>query len=332
MPQTTSFQMFPLKTLDQLRDEDVLSIPEGTILTAYRGSVAHNMYVPKNDPKHIDDIDLLGVCIGEPKHYFGLHEWGSRGTKEQMQGQYDCVWYEIRKAFSLWLQGNPNVLGILWLRREHFVDLRPAAKRIIDNRNLFVGKHVYASFAGYASAQLQEMESREPAEVREYLAVTAEMKYRDIHPNRDHDASPKPDHSDGIARDVSLWNDEKLRARLAHFQKKGENIGYMGDKRKQLLVEHGYDSKNSAHCIRLLRMAKEFLETGGMSVYRETDREELLDIKAGRWTLEHIKELAEQLFAEIKTARDASGLPEGPDREGAEALLIDILRAEIGER
>lgn len=326
---STAFQIFPLKTLEELRDEDVLPIPEGTILTAYRGSVAHGMYVPKNDPKHIDDVDLLGVCIGEPKHYFGLHEWGSRGTKEQMQGQYDCVWYEIRKAFSLWLQGNPNVLGILWLRREHYISLRPAARRIIDNRDLFVGKHVYASFAGYASAQLQKMTSRDPSDVREYLAVTAELKHRGIHPNHKGEQFAEPDREDGTAKDVACWGPDKLLQRMAHFQKKGENMGYLGDKRKQLLLEHGHDSKNAAHCIRLLRMAKEFLETGGMTVYREDDREELLDIKAGRWSLEAVKELAEQLFAEIKQARDGSPLPEGPNREGAEALLIDILRSEL---
>lgn len=321
--------IFPLKTLDQLKTEDALTVPEGTILTAYRGSIAHNMYVPKDDPKHIDDIDLIGVCIGEPRHYLGLHEWGSRGTKERMQGQYDCVWYEIRKAFSLWLQGNPNVLGMLWLRREHFIDLRPAGQRIVDNRNLFVGKHVYNSFAGYASAQLHKMESREPSEVREYLAVTAELKYRGIHPNHKGEQFTQPDRSEGFAKDIANWSADKLMARMAHFQKKGENIGYMGDKRKQLLVEHGYDSKNAAHCIRLLRMAKEFLSTGSMSVYRESDRQELLHIKGGKWTLVAIKELAEQLFAEIKQARDASPLPEEPNHAGAEALLVDILRSEL---
>ena len=74
---------------------------------------------------------------------------------------------------------------------------------------------------------------------------------------------------------------ERLLAANASYQKKGENIGYLGDKRKQLVLEHGYDSKNAAHLIRLLRMCKEFLATGEMIVFRP-DAAELLDIKKGQ--------------------------------------------------
>lgn len=306
-------------------------MPDGMVLTAYRGSVAHNMYVPKNDPNHIDDIDVIGFAIGAPKHYFGLHEWGSRGTKETKQGHWDCAWYELRKAFSLLLQGNPNILSTLWIEPCHYIDLREAGKRIVENRNLFVGKHVYDSFAGYASAQLQKMEARDPAELREYLAVTAELKFRGVHPNHKGEPFPEPDKSGGEARDVATWGNDKLVARLRHYQKSGENIEYMGDKRKRLVLDVGYDSKNAAHCVRLLRMAKEFLMSGSMQVWRTHDREELLDIKKGKWKLEDIKALAEQLFEELKQARDASPLPPESNRKEAEALLIDIVRGGLPE-
>ena len=35
----------------------------GTILMAYRGSIAHGMYTPSTDPDSIDDKDLMGVCL-----------------------------------------------------------------------------------------------------------------------------------------------------------------------------------------------------------------------------------------------------------------------------
>ena len=76
--------LFNLKTLADLEAEDILSFPACTILAGYRGSIAHNMYVPKSDPKHIDDIDIIGVCVGGQQNYIGLREWGSRGIKEQM--------------------------------------------------------------------------------------------------------------------------------------------------------------------------------------------------------------------------------------------------------
>jgi hypothetical protein len=127
--------------------------------------------------------------------------------------------------------------------------------------------------------------------------------------------------SHGLTEDQA----DKLITRLRHFQKKGESIGYMGDKRKRLVLEHGYDSKNAAHLIRLLRMCKEFMETGELGVYRIADRDELLSIKRGEWPLTQVKELATQLFEEAKEAKERSTLPDEPDYAKAEGLLIDLL-------
>jgi uncharacterized protein len=298
----------------------------GTILLAYRGSIAHGMYVPNSDPNSVDDVDLMGFVLPEPKYYIGLSEWGSRGTKEFWKGHYDCVFYDFRKAVSLLLQGNPNIVSMLWLRPQEYLLTEPAGQLLIDNRGLFVGKHVYNAFAGYAHAQLEKMETRDASELREYIGITNELKYRGAHPNHKGEVVERP-----LCLSVSghyvweEWGTDKLIQRLRSYQKKGENIGYMGDKRKQLVLQHGYDSKNAAHCIRLLRMCKEFLATGEMHVYRTHDADELLDIKRGKWSLADVKQLANDLFAEIRTARDASPLPPEPDRVAVEALVVDVL-------
>lgn len=311
--------------------ETAVPLPdEYTCLLAYRGSIAHGMYVPNTDPNSIDDVDLMGVVIGPPETYFGLKTWESRGTREVKKDKYDVVIYEIRKMFSLLLQGNPNVLGILWTKPVHYLVRTDVGKRITDARELFVGKHVYNAFAGYAHAQLEKMETRDPAELREYLAITAELKRRGEHPNHKGEKFVIPvlelHGGSGIERDVMLWGTEKLWTRLRRYQKKGENIGYLGEKRKQLVLEHGYDTKNAAHLIRLLRMCVEFMDTGELQVHRYDDAKELLAIKRGEWTLERVKTHASDLFANAKAARDESKLPEGPRREEAEALLIDITR------
>ena len=304
-------------------------IPHGTCLLSYRGSIAHGMYVPNSDPNSIDDVDLMGIVLAPENHYLGLTDWGSRGTKEYKESKYDCVFYELRKAFSLLLHGNPNILSMLWIEPRHFLFIGTSGRQIIENRHLFAGKHVYASFAGYASAQLQKMETREPAELREYIAITKELKYRGAHPTHKGEKFDRPDDTPvSEAKDAAEWDTDRLLARLRHYQKKGENIGYLGDKRKELVLEHGYDSKNAAHCIRLLRMCRGFLRTGEMEVFR-SDACELLEIKRGKWPLEQVKAHAEDLFLQIKAARDASSLPDEPDREGAERLMMSILRAHI---
>jgi len=53
-------------------------------------------------------------------------------------------------------------------------------------------------------------------------------------------------------------------------------------KRRELVRRLGYDAKNAAHLIRLLRMGIEFLTEGTLHVER-VDAPELLDIKHGAW-------------------------------------------------
>ena len=124
--------------------------PEGTFWLCYRGSLAHDTSTVGPNA----DIDLMGFAFGEPRHYFGLTEWGSRGTMEIKEGLYDVVFYEIRKAFTLLLQGNPNIFAMLWTGPEATLLTSPAAQRIMDNRHLFAGKHIYDAFAGSRTINL----------------------------------------------------------------------------------------------------------------------------------------------------------------------------------
>ena len=305
--------------------------PLRTFFLGYRGSIAHGMFVPKNNPDSIDDIDLMGFVFGESRHYFGLHEWGSRGTREIKQGQYDVVLYEARKAISLLLQGNPNIMSMLWLPQKHQLIQTDASRKLLAARSLFIGKHVYSAFAGYAYQQLSKMETRDPSDLRNYIALTSEAKLRGIHPNHKGERIEYPsgyDEDSGEARNARAHGDESLIQQLRHYMKKGENLGYLGDKRKQLVLRHGFDAKNAAHLIRLLRMCIEFMRTGEMIVERP-DASELLDIKTGKWKLEDVKRLSDELFAEARSARDESKLPDEPQYDEAEKLLVSLVREAV---
>jgi len=130
---------------------------EWSIITAYRGSIAHGMYVPKSDPNSIDDKDIMSICIPSIDYYYGLNQYGSRGTKEIMFNEWDVVIYDFHKFIRLLIKGNPNVLTMLWLEDKHYIKLTEIGKRIVDNRDMFVSKDVYYSFVGYAKGQLHRM-------------------------------------------------------------------------------------------------------------------------------------------------------------------------------
>jgi len=101
--------------------------------------------------------------------------------------------------------------------------------------------------------------------------------------------------------------------------------GYMGEKRKELVEQFGYDTKNAAHLIRLLKMGIEILTTGEVNVFRE-DSQLYMAIKAGEWTLKSIKEEAERLFKLLDEAFVRSKIKDSPDLETIDKLCVSIVR------
>lgn len=235
-------------------------LPDGLVLLAYRGSIAHGMFVPQSDANSIDDKDVMGVFVNPLEHYLGF---ARRDSTERFLREWDTVCYELRKFVGLLLNCNPNVLSLLWLEQKHYIYRSKIAFELIANRELFVSKKAYHSFSGYAHSQFK---------------------------------------------------------RMTHFKFQG----YMGEKRKALVEKFGYDTKNAAHLIRLLKMGIEFLMEGKLYVER-TDAAELLSIKRGEWSLEKVKERAEQLFALAEESYVRSPLPSEPDRDKAEQLVVKLV-------
>ncbi len=118
-------------------------------------------------------------------------------------------------------------------------------------------------------------------------------------------------------------------SQLSKMHKKSDR-GFRGEKRKELWEKFGYDTKNAAHCIRLLRMGCEFLETGKMNVNRAgIDASELLGIKTGLWSMERVVSEARRLFGRAEEAHRTSVLPERPDYDQINRLVIGILKEHI---
>lgn len=239
------------------------------ILLGYRGSISHGTYKPNSDPNSIDDKDAMGICIPPFDYYYGLdtHQI-HRGTKEIKEGEWDIVVYEHRKALKLLEKGNPNILSLLWLEPQYYLKITEAGQMLLDNRHLFVGKHIYHSYVGYANGQLH---------------------------------------------------------RMTHAACKG----YMGEKRKRLVEKYGFDTKNASHLIRILRMGIEFLVDGELHVLRN-DAQQLLEIKAGEWSLEKVKAEAEKLFIEARAAYIKCQLPVKSDHAEVSDLCVEMAKCWTG--
>jgi len=291
------------------------ALAEATVLVlAQIGSHSHNTYVPPSDPQAIDDVDYMLIVVPPASYTFGIKTWDGLNFQRD---ELDVVVYSFQKFVRLLLKANPNVLGLLWLDASSYVQSTYAWHEILTQRHLFSSRHAYHSFIGYAHGQMQKMESFDVsvrAEWRDALGIITACGWtRDQVTSNAHRVMPATTAhtADEIARAVTTV--QRIHAR--HFQ------GYMGERRKALVERYGFDTKNAAHLIRLMRMCVEFLRTGRMQVYRTHDADHIRAIKAGRVPLDAIKAEAEALFVEARAARDASPLPEEPDLVRADELV-----------
>ena len=97
----------------------------------------------------------------------------------------------------------------------------------------------------------------------------------------------------------------------------------------KLKPDGSYDTKHAMHVARLLREGKELLETGKVNVFRY-DREELLDIRAGKWSLDDLLAYATQATADLDRAVEKSPLPATPDYEKLDAMCQHIVELALG--
>lgn len=137
---------------------------------------------------------------------------------------------------------------------------------------------------------------------------------------------------------TSTW--QRVAARSELFLAKGHVkpfLGFADDQMKRLLGQkgqknihraeleekHGYDTKYAMHVIRLYGEAKELMQKGRITLPRP-NRDELVAIRMGKYSLSEIQVLGRRLESEALAAQADSPLPEMVDRNAISSLLTDV--------
>jgi hypothetical protein len=104
------------------------------------------------------------------------------------------------------------------------------------------------------------------------------------------------------------------------------------DARYQNTLAHGknYDSKNMMHTFRLLNMAEEISLHKKVIVHRE-DRDFLIRIRKGEFEYDDLMQMVEENMKRIEDLYRTSDLPETPDVQKAEDLLINVREQFYGD-
>ena len=103
--------------------------------------------------------------------------------------------------------------------------------------------------------------------------------------------------------------------------------GYMGEKRKALVDQYGYDVKFAAHALRLVLLGIEAATEHTVNSYRpKWERELLCEIKAGKAGFDNVINLLHVQLAEFLYRKEICTLPEEVNKTKVDALLLQILR------
>ena len=85
----------------------------------------------------------------------------------------------------------------------------------------------------------------------------------------------------------------------------------------------GYDAKNMMHTLRLLDMVIEILRDGELNV-RRPDREFLLSVKRGEYSLNEVLEMAEQRLTLLDLLKESSTLAVAPNDAFVRRILVEM--------
>ena len=272
---------------------------DNLILRTLSGSRAHGL------AREGSDTDTRGVCIPPARYLLGLGEF----EQHESDGG-DHVTYALAKFVRLALQGNPNIMESLFAHPGDVLFVNDAGRQLVDARELFLSKQVGQRFMGYALDQLKRMERH-----HRWLAdpPTAQPQPAEFGATEAGGRFRFPDTDQQKAYDAALkhWH---------HYQ---AWRGQRNPDRAALEERHGYDTKHAMHLVRLLKMGAEVLSEGTL-VVRRPDADWLLGIRDGALDYASLVRLAEEMTSTLREQWEASTLPEDPDREAADALLVKL--------
>ena len=296
------------------------------------GSIAYGTNVDHSD------IDLRGVTIETEQALFGLAGF------EQFEDQNtDTVVFGLKKFIQLCLNSNPNVLELLGTREEHLVVSTEAGRLLRENAALFLSKRAIQSYGNYAIAQLRRLQnalardSYPQSEKEKHIlnSISSQMEHlqRSYHTFTKNQIRLYIDQSDKEYCDKEIFMDitlshyplrdfKNIYSQMSNVIKEYDKLNHRNKKKDELHL-----NKHAMHLIRLLITGTEILEGHGINTYREKDKALLLAIRGGKYRHEEFFDLFSQYEHSFYAAARNTRLPEEPDYQGAEDLMLKIYAA-----
>jgi len=300
------------------------------ILEIKTGSHLYGTNTPESD------VDYCGVFIAPINYYFGLDiikeadcsivnklESG-KNSKEAV----DRKFYEIRNFTKLAIENNPNLLEVLFVNKENIIYNSYLGGILLANKHLFPWKGLKEKYLGYSISQQKKMlvksgnmkDLKNGLDFLMYLQKNELSKY--IFEVESNLLSIFKDNGNQHLKlgDIYIQKNITIRKAIEQIQGRVDKFG----NRKELVDEYGFDTKFAAHCVRLLSEGKDLLETGEI-VFPLKQRELLLEIRNGKYSLDEVNEMIESGKSELEKSYVHSSLPSKPRYKEINDLLVNMM-------
>ncbi len=128
------------------------------------------------------------------------------------------------------------------------------------------------------------------------------------------------------------FNREGYSSYCKEYKEYWDWVALRNEERYRNTLQHGknYDAKNMMHTLRLLDMAAE-IATEGRVIVRRPNRDFLLAVRRGDFSYEALLEMAEARISRMDDLYRASSLPDQPDYEAVNRLLVEVRREVYGK-
>lgn len=142
--------------------------------------------------------------------------------------------------------------------------------------------------------------------------------------------------ADATASSLPVWQAIQARSDAFLSKKSAEQfLGFAENQRKRIngekgqgakgqrpeyICAFGYDTKAAMHCLRLLFECIELMREGRITLPRP-ERDLLIEVRQGAWTLERFLREAAALEKEARSCAEATRLPDGVDRPAISRIV-----------
>ncbi len=144
-----------IEVLSQHQSEGIRMASRGALLeydleryVIYRCIVGSRAYGLEHEES---DTDRRGIYLPPAELHWSLH-----GVPQQLENHatQECYW-ELQKFLVLALKANPNILESIYSPLVE--DVQPIARELLDMKEAFLSKLVYATYNGYVLSQFKKM-------------------------------------------------------------------------------------------------------------------------------------------------------------------------------